>query len=217
MQEIFISYAGEPGNETTASKFLISAEMNAGDDLSQNFNQKKLAFPTKCFYFKPRKHYIYFNFYRMEKVLLFLVLATIGAYLTRHTAPLVARERKCGWLLHFLASGGIMFIVFVLSFSVSAAWAVAALAFCAVTIYTTAYSLYRKKMKEHDPENIAPQIDCQETDLNQTEKSTLNLFFLKESETNKRLHYQYWFDAFCFRFAGLCIAILCIRMFLVSR
>lgn len=153
----------------------------------------------------------------MEKVLLFLVLATIGAYFTSRTAPLVARERKSGWLLHFLASGGIMFIVFALSFSVSAVWAVAALAFCAITIYATAYSLYRKKMKEHDPEKIAPQIDCLETGLNQTEKSALNLFALKESEKNKRLHYQYWFEMFSFRFTGLCIAILCIRMFLVSR
>ena len=45
-----------------------------------------------------------FNFYRMEKVLLFLVPAIIGAYLTCRTAPLAARERKGGWLLYAVGS-----------------------------------------------------------------------------------------------------------------
>lgn len=157
-----------------------------------------------------------FNFYRMEKVLLFLVSAIIGAYLTCRTAPLAARERKGGWLLHFLASSGIMFIAFILSFSVSVVWAIAALVFCAITIYATAYSLYRKKMKEHDPERIARQIDGLETNQNQAMRSTLNLFAVKDCEKNKRFHYQCWFEMFSFRFSSFCIAILCIRVFLTT-
>lgn len=146
----------------------------------------------------------------METVLLFLVLLSVGAYLTYRTAPMAVRREDGGELLHLLASSGVWFIVFVLSIFVSGILAFTVLLACTLFIYTGAYLLYRQKMKEHDPDKVRQQFASQ-TVMENNHKIT----FVENEERIKRRCYQKWFRNFNFRFLAFCIIMLLVRIFTV--